>query len=177
MLDICSLLSYREIFSGNCEIAITNIAPWHSGQNKYINITFGHNMAIPKKITVTKQLPESREKTIPENSILLTSNILLTLKEDTAILSVPLFYGNLKYFYPDYPASGCYSWKEGFFIPSATLQELKDSSQFYITYKDKTCFYAVPGRTINKKNPFWENYVKLQLTAFVKMPGMCVNKR
>ncbi len=177
MLDICNLLSYREIFSGSFDIAITNIAPWQSGQNKYINITFGHNVAIPKKITVTKQLPESRKKTIPANSILLTSNILLTLKEDAAILSVPLFYGNLKYFYPGYPASGCYSWKEGFFIPSATLQELKASSQFYITYKDKTCFYAVPGGIINKKNPFWENYVKLQIAAFIKTPGMCVNKR
>lgn len=168
MLDICSLLSYREIFSGSCNIAITDITPSDEGQDKYINITFNHNKTVPKKVSVTKQFQESREKTIPVNSLLLKNNILLTLEKDTAILSVPLFYGNLKYFCP---GGKDYYFTEGFFIPSATLQELKDNSQFYITHKDKTCFYKIPGGTVNKKDTFWEDYVKLQLMAFIKIPG------
>lgn len=174
MLDVCSMLSYSEIFSGSCNIAITDITPGNNGQNKYINIIFSHNKTIPKKVSVIKQFPESKEKTIPANNILLTGNARLELEKNYAILSVPLFYGNLKYFYP---GGKDYYFIEGFFIPSATLQELKGSSQFYITYKDKTCFYKVPGGTINKKDPFWEDYIKLQLMAFIKMPEICVDKR
>lgn len=196
MLDVCSILSYRDLFSAGNDITITGISP---GNSQYINISFRHGIQIPKKVSVTKAFPVSREETVP------IQDIHLELEENTAVLSVPLFYGNLKYFYPDYKnyyyieeedrvihkslviksqqpldskmaarkykraaASKCYSRKEGIFIPSLSLCQPENyNTQFYITYHDKICFYALPDETADIHNPFWRNYVKLQLAAFI----------
>lgn len=196
MLDICSILSYRDMFSAGNDITVTNITP---GDSQYINISFRHGIQIPKKISVTKAFPASKEEIIP------VQDMYLETRKEYAVLSVPLFYGNLKYFYPDYKnyyyieeedkiihkslavknqqdigskiaarkykraaASKCYSKKEGIFIPSLTLcQPVDYNTQFYITYHDKICFYALPYETADIHNPFWNNYVKLQLAAFI----------
>ncbi len=196
MLDVCSILSYRDFFAAGNNITITDIAPRDS---QYINITFRHNIQIPKRVTITKPFPSSKEETIP------IQDIHLDIGKNTAVLSVPLFYGNLKYFYPDYKnyyyieeedrvihkslavkhtqaagrqetgikykqaaASKCYGKKEGIFIPSLALCQPENYiTQFYITYHDKICFYALPYETVDIYNPFWENYVKLQLAAFI----------
>lgn len=194
MLDVCSILTYRSLFSSVNVIAITNITPGNR-QGKCINISFSHNMPVPKKATIIKPFPSSREETIS------AGELYIELEKDTAILSVPLFYGNLKYFYPDYKnyyyieeedkvihkslfqknsqntgkkykraaAKDCYRQKEGLFIPSITLCQPENyNMQFYITYRDKICFYALPDETVNITNPFWCNYVKLQLSSLVK---------
>ncbi|MCX4326850.1 MAG: ribonuclease H-like domain-containing protein [Lachnospiraceae bacterium] len=165
MLDVCSILSYRDLFSSASDIAITDITPG-SRQGRCINIYFSHNVQIPKETTIIKPFPASGEETIP------AGELYMELGKDNAILSVPLFYGNLKYFYPvrkKAAAKDCYIKKEGMFIPSITLIQPENyNMQFYITYHDQICFYALPDETVNIKNPFWCNYVKLQLSSLVK---------
>lgn len=159
MLDVCSILSYRDLFSGVNDIAITDITPGNRN-GKCINIYFSHNVPVPKKAIITKPFPASREKTVS------AGELYIELEKNSAILSVPLFYGNLKCFYPDYKN---YYYKEGMFIPSATLCQAENyNMQFYITYRDKICFYALPDETVNITNPFWCSYVKLQLSSLVQ---------
>ncbi|MCI9078570.1 MAG: ribonuclease H-like domain-containing protein [Lachnospiraceae bacterium] len=162
MLDVCSILSYWDLFSAGNNITITDITP---GSSQHINITFRHNIQIPKKIYVTKPFPSSKEETIP------IQDIHLETGKNSAVLSVPLFYGNLKYFYPGYKkaaASKCYEAKEGIFVPSLTLiQPESYNTQYYITYRDKVCFYALPDERVDIYNPFWSSYVQLQLGAFI----------
>lgn len=183
MLNICSILSYYGLFQDTCNITITGIKP---GTGSYINIIYSHNITIPKNISITKQYPASKEKTIQ------IQDMKLELSSKHAILSVPLFYGNLKYFYPDYKnyyfietedtavhkslihsscknykkasVSTCYTKKEGLFIPSMeTWQSGHDNIRFYITYHDKLCFYILPDGTADINNPFWNYFVKRRL--------------
>lgn len=187
MLNICSILSYRDVFSEENNFTITSITPGDAG---YINISARHNIAVPKKTAILKPYPESREETVP------VQDAVLTLDRNTAILSVPVFSGVLKHFFPGYKdyyyitdrdtavhksllpnackgykkatAATCYEKKEGIFIPSLTLRRQEDDSvQFYITYHDKICFYMLPGGMVSKDHPFWQNYMAGQLTSFI----------
>ncbi len=88
MLNICSILSYYGLFQDTCNITITGIKP---GTGSYINIIYSHNITIPKNISITKQYPASKEKTIQ------IQDMKLELSSKHAILSVPLFYGNRRY--------------------------------------------------------------------------------
>ena len=162
MLDICSILSYRDLLSAGNNITVTDIAP---GKNQYINITFRHNIQIPKDVSLTKPFPSSKEAAIP------IQDIHLETRKNSAVLSVPLFYGNLKYFYKGCgkAASKSYEEKEGVFMPSLTIiQQESCNTQYYITYRDKICFYALPDGKVDIGSPFWSSYVKLQLGAFIK---------
>lgn len=183
MLNVCSILSYYGLFQDTCSITITSIQP---GKDGYINIIYKHNITIPRSISVTKPYPESKEKTIQ------IQDMELILDNSNAVLSVPLFYGNLKYFYPDYKnyyfiktediaihksllpsscknykrasASTCYTKKEGLFIPSMEpWHPDNDNMHFYITYRDRLCFYILPDETADINNPFWSRFVKHQL--------------
>lgn len=166
MLDVCSILSYWDLFSAGNDITVTGITP---GESQYINITFRHNIKIPKEISVTKPFPSSKEDIIP------IQDIHLEAGKNSAVLSVPLLYGNLKYFYPGggkQAALKFYEEKEGIFVPSLTVTTLGScNTQYYITYRDKICFYALPGGKADICNPFWSSYVKLQLGAFIKAKG------
>ena len=54
-------------------------------------------------------------------------------------------------------------------MPSLTIiQQESCNTQYYITYRDKICFYALPDGKVDIGNPFWSSYVKLQLGAFIK---------
>lgn len=163
MLDICSILSYRDLLSAGNDITVTGITP---GNGQYINISFSHGIQIPKEVSVTKPFPSSKEAAIP------IQDIYLEIRKNSAVLSVPLFYGNLKYFYQGCgktAASKSYEEKEGIFMPSLTIiQQESHNTQYYITYRDKICFYALPGGKADIGNPFWGSYVKLQLGAFIR---------
>lgn len=188
MLNVCSILSYYGLFQDTCNITITGIKP---SKDNYINIIYSHNITIPKSISITKQYPESKEKNIQ------IQDIQLELGCNHATLSVPLFYGNLKYFYPDYKnyyyieaedtvihksllpsyhksykkasASTCYTKKKGLFIPSMEpWKQDNNNIRFYITYHDKLCFYILPDGTADINNPFWSYFVKHQLPLFLK---------
>lgn len=166
MLDVCSILSYRDLFSAGNNITVTDITP---GKGNYINISFRHGIQIPKKACITIPFPSSKEKTIH------VQDMYLEAGKEAAVLSAPLFYGNLKYFYENGKATGrkaasiCYGTKEGLFVPSLTLFQPENyyNTQFYITCHDKICFYALPGGTADTGNPFWAGYVRLQLEAFI----------
>lgn len=187
MLNICSIISYRNVFSDENIITITDIT---EGTGNYININFKHGISVPKKVNITKSYPVSRAEslTIPE--------IKLILDKNTGTLCIPILQGILKHFYSNYKdyyylenedtavhkslisltdknnrkkatASTCYIKKEGLFIPSVTLCRLNEENmQFFITYRDKICFYMIPDEIIDIENPFWCSFTSLQLSSF-----------
>lgn len=148
----------QDIFSCKSDITITDITPEN---NKCISIKFKQSITVPKKVTITKSYPKSREKIVP------IQDMTLCLNRNKSVLLVPIFYGVLKCFYPNYK-NYYYIEKEGMFIPSITQQQLEGGSMlFYITYHDKICFHLLPSGKVNISDPFWKNFVILQLSSFI----------
>ena len=198
MLNVCSILTYREIFSENNDITVFDIKESENSEvTNIIEIYFKQNINIPKPITIKNALPPSKSDVLTSPDKISEPSVTLSLKNDIGILSCQVFRGILKNFYPNYKdyyyfpeedtvihkslisseikklskkatASTCYTKKEGFFIPSGTTRSGDENiTQFYLTYHDKICFYMLPNEIINPDNPFWNNYVIMQLSTFL----------
>lgn len=158
MLNVCSILSYKDVFSDKNNITIIDITPEN---NKCINIKFKQNITVPKSITITKAYPKSKEDIID------IQDMMLLLDGNEVVLLVPIFYGTLKCFYPNHENYN-YIEKEGIFIPSITQNQLESGNMlFYITYHDKICFHLIPNGKVDASNPFWKDFVMLQLMSII----------
>ena len=182
MLNVCSIMSYASLADID-EFAISEI----SADEDNLIITFSHDIAIPKKVTIKKDYPESK------SDINLSLSLNIVIDKDYVTLKIPMVYGILKRFYnniSDYyyisdadcavhkslistignvtrkkaAASTCYTKKEGMFLPSITLCSC-NNPQFYIAFRDKICFYELPANPCDNNNKFWQSFIKTQLES------------
>lgn len=202
MLSVCKILSYRNVFcpdsNPDFHIELTNITyssdhgTGSQSDNGYLCISFTHTASLPKLVTIKKEFPQSKQMLPPAFS----ANCVLELANSTGSLTLPILYGELKYFFTDYrdyyylpeedqaihksvaefvdtshrkkaTAATCYQRKIGEFIPSLTLCSLPSQTpQFYLCHKDKLCFYQLPSE-ITPQDAFWKEYVLRQLAAMM----------
>ena len=188
MLNVCSIISYYDFLTSENEISITSAL---IDENAMLQIKFDINYTFPKKVVIKKFFPESK------SGLLTSIYATLALEGCSAILSVPVLEGTLMHFLKDYKnyyympskdtavhksviskdekslchkatASTCYIKKEGIFIPSLTLRNIdSDTNIFYLTHKDKLCFYELPSMPFNTEDSFFTEYTSLELSAFI----------
>lgn len=104
MLNLCSLFTYHEYLSENCQIrllAAQNLSTLEvlRTQKQELSLSIKLPAAVPKAIHLTAPFPpESADREIPA----IKSPATLSMEEDTARISLPLYEGTLKFFLPDY---------------------------------------------------------------------------
>ena len=154
MIDLLPVLSYLEIFNGNYSILSTRVDTYHSYDGKEGNeliITMKNDYAVPKRLSYHYE------------------SFYLMISPARTSIRVPIFEGELKYFYPNYKeyyylpeedmaihksvssyvdkkyreaarASNCYNRKPGSYLPQVT-QVMQP--QFYKEYKDKISYFEL----------------------------------
>ena len=154
MLDLIPVLSYLNILNGAYQVKSTEIAPYtaYDGQEgQEMIITLENDFIVPKRVSYQFK------------------NYYFTLNKDTTKIRIPLFEGELKYFYDNYKdyfylpaedmavhksvatfvdkqyrerakASNCYTRKTGVFLPQlSTIM----SPTFNKEYKDKVSYFEL----------------------------------
>lgn len=168
MLEVASLLSYRDALSPVQAPEILDIRR----DDKSLRIYFSLPHSVPRQTEIVHNFPPAAE--------LIHDSARLILDEQTGILQIPLYTGQLKFFFPNYPdyyylpledtaihksvaafvdkayrkkatASTCYTRREGIFLPELSKTSLADIPVFYSEYKAKTCFYQLPEQEDNRK--------------------------
>ena len=162
MLEICSLLSYLDALQPADNPAVQEI---HQ-ENSLLIVSYSTTACIPKKTLVTHTW-DCQAVPLPAAT--------LSLQGQTGILTLPLFQGSLKYFFPSYKdyfylpqedtaihksvaqfvdpafrqratAATCYTKKEGLFVPSLSKKTPNwDVPRFYKDYKTWPAFYQYPA--------------------------------
>lgn len=152
MLPLIQLMAYEEFFNGHYKITAADPHPYTDLNKQPATELFIHGIpeyAFPAHLSIRKD------------------NIFLRLAKDRFSLSVPVYEGSLKYFYPDYKnyyylpaedtaihksvavyvekeyrtqakASTCYTKKDAAFLPQ--YKEIF-SPAFFHEYKDKTSYF------------------------------------
>lgn len=187
MLNVCSIMSYYDFLTSDNRINVTSVL---IDEDAMLNISFDVNITFPKKLTIKKVFPESK------SGLLSDIYATLLLNGNCATLSVPVLEGTLMYFMKDYKdyyympsrdiiihksvisneekklcrkatAATCHIKKEGLFIPSLTLRHMdNDANIFYLTHKDKLCFYELPSMPFDTNDMFFRDYALLQISSF-----------
>lgn len=158
MLTLCSLLTYEEYLSdaeGNrlfCQEALNSLTVTsHEAETLTLSLTLP--VPVPKKVTLSayypalstdkenegknlspKETPSSFWSKVPEAS--------LTLDKNTAVLTLPLYHGTLKYFFPNY--------KDYYYLPKEDTAMHKSVAEFVDSaYRKKataaTCYTKKEG--------------------------------
>lgn len=154
MTDLLPVLSYLEVFHGQYSVKETKLGTYRAidgTTEKELLITLQNDFAVPKRVSY--QLHE----------------FYLIMKDTTTTLRVPVFSGELHYFYPNYKeyyylpqedmavhksvasyvdkgyrenakASNCYTRKTGEFLPQYTTIM---SPEFRKEYKDKVSYFEL----------------------------------
>lgn len=154
MLELIPMLTYGQILRGAYTIQSAVITPYTSYegiQGQELIITLDNAYSVPKRISHQYQ------------------DFYLTMSNNLTKLRIPIYEGELKYFYPDYKdyfylpkediaihksvatfvdkqyrerakASNCYNRKSGAFLPQITSIM---NPIFKKDYKDKTTFFEV----------------------------------
>ncbi len=183
MIHICSMLSYRDFFTP-LEPKTVTVCSLTSEQ-----LTLELPVQLPRKVTLEHPFPTAdTEGPQPENGI-------LTLDKTAATLSLPLYHGTLKYFFPDHKdyyylpqedtaihksvaqfvdascrqkatAANCYTKKEGIFLPSLSAKEpAVKENCFYHAYKANPAFYLLP-EDFDTMGRFLSNYIFHEISNF-----------
>lgn len=177
ILPLIQLMAYEEFFTGNYTVSNATLHPFTDFEQQpalelLISGTTTH--PFPAKVSVRKD------------------ELFLRLAEHQFSLSVPVFSGTLKYFYPDYKnyyylpnedlaihksvatyvekefrtpakASTCYTKKEGHFLPQ--FEELFSPS-FLAEYRSKQRFFLYEdGKTLQDRKNL-QCYINHLLTHF-----------
>lgn len=184
MIHVCSMLAYQDFFSP-AEPAPVTVT--HLTSN---NLTLELPVRIPRKITLEHSFSMTdAAESQPENAI-------LTLDKTAATLSLPLYRGTLKYFFPDHKdyyylpqedtaihksvaqfvdtscrqkatAANCYTKKEGVFLPSLSTKEpALKEDCFYYAHKTKPAFYLLPDTESGTMDSFLTDYVFREICNF-----------
>ncbi len=177
MLEITSLLSYRQAFSLPAPPEILSVQ-W---QESTLQVCFTLPTPVPKKIILHHPLPHPCISPASSQGKGDAPEITVTLEKEEGLLKLPVYQGSLKYFIPDYnnyyylpledtaihksiaefvdrkhrqkaTAATCYTKREGHFIPSLSLKKHLDAfPAFYVSYKDKLPFYQLPEELQEQK--------------------------
>ena len=166
MLDLIPILSYSNILNGAFVIKETEISPYTSydgNDGQEIIITLENDYIVPKRISYQFK------------------NYYFIMNKNTTKIRIPLFEGELKYFYDNYKdyfylpaedmaihksvatfvdkqyrerakASNCYTRKTGTFLPQ--LNNIITPT-FKLDYKDKLSYFELTS-------DFYESNIKLQ---------------
>lgn len=161
MIDLLPILSYLQLFQGGFTLvsAEKNLYEDHSSLPKRECIfTLSNNFPVPKRISYG------------------TDDFYLTSYQDTTRLSVKIYDGELKFFYPNYKdyyylpqedtaihksvafyvdkdyrtkakAATCYSKKSGCFLPQ---QEIVISPYFKLEYYDKITYFELTDELLEQ---------------------------
>ena len=182
-----SFLAYENIFQGNVHFQRAEILAWdemkeknynHQNENslqiKDLELEERQNSRTSEKLCLKFSLPSS----IPVPLTLTPKNFLLEIKETSLCLTVPLYQGELCYFFKDYKdyefipsedrvihkslaaiypkemrekakASTAYQTMKPSFLP--VFQE--EEKVFKKTYQDKQCFIPFKENTFESINP------------------------
>lgn len=170
MLDIIPALSYLNILKGGFRIKETEIAPFTSYEGKdgqEMIITLENDYIVPKRVSYQFQ------------------DYYFTINKNTTKLRIPLFEGELKYFYENYKdyfylpeedmaihksvatfvdkqyrerakASNCYTRKKGVFLPQHSVIM---NPTFKKEYKDKVTYFELT-KDFGSSDVMLRRYVK-----------------
>lgn len=160
MLDIIPVLSYQNILTGGFRIKSTEVAPYttyHGKESQEMIIILENDYIVPKRVSYQFK------------------DFYFTINKKTTKIRIPLFDGELKYFYENYKdyfylpeedmaihksvatfvdkqyrerakASNCYTRKTGVFLPQ--LDTIM-SPTFKNEYKDKTSYFELTNDFIS----------------------------
>lgn len=154
MLELCSLLTYDEYLSANCkkrllspenlqELSVTIL------DDSCIQITLPLPMPVPKEIHLFGTYPSPSNTYAEPNDIdtvpvtlYQNTQAQLTLKNTTATLTIPVYHGSLKFFFPNY--------KDYYYLPKEDMAVHKSVAEFVdSTYRKKataaTCYVTKEG--------------------------------
>ena len=170
MLDLIPALSYLNILNGGFRIKETEIAPFtaYDGElGKEMIITLENDYIVPKRVSHQIQ------------------DFYFTIHKNTTKIRVPLYEGELKYFYENYKdyfylpeedmavhksvatfvdkqyrerakASNCYTRKTGVFLPQTSIIM---SPTFKKDYKDKVSYFELTS-DFSESDVMLRRYVK-----------------
>lgn len=154
MLDLMPILTYSQILQGAYTIKTAEVAPYTSYEgieSQEFIITLENDYAVPKRVSHQHQ------------------DFYFTMNKEVTKIRIPIFEGELKYFYPDYKdyfylpkedlaihksvatfvdkqyrerakASNCYNRKSGYFLPQ---QDTIMNPVFKQDYKDKITYFEL----------------------------------
>lgn len=185
MLSVCIMLSYKDLFhpvrpfsACSCNI-----------ENDRIHITFP--VRLPRESTLHHTFEKSGT-----SECIFTEPACLTLQKNAATLSLPLYRGVLKFFFPDHKdyyylpqedtaihksvaqfvdascrqkatAANCYTKKEGIFLPSLAAKESSlNEPRFYAAYKSFPACYQLPTEDTDKQSEMLASYLFHELSFF-----------
>lgn len=183
MIHVCSMLSYQDFFSPSepKTVTVSNLTSDH--------LIIELPVQLPGKATLEHSFPTADAVEIQ------LENGILTLDQTSATLSLPLYHGTLKYFFPDHKdyyylpqedtaihksvaqfvdascrekatASNCYTKKQGIFLPSLSAKEpAVKEACFYASHKAKPAFYLLPDDPADM-NRFLSSYVFHEICHF-----------
>lgn len=154
MLDLIPVLSYLNILNGGFRIKETEVTPftgYDGSEGQEMIITLENDYIVPKRVSYQFK------------------NYYFTINKDTTKIRIPLYNGELKYFYENYKdyfylpaedmavhksvatfvdkeyrerarASNCYTRKTGIYLPQ---QSNIMNPSFKLDYKDKTSYFEL----------------------------------
>jgi len=170
MLDLIPALSYLNILKGGFHIKETEIAPftaYDGNEGHELIITLRNDYIVPKRVSYQFK------------------DYYFTINKNTTKIRIPLFEGELKYFYENYKdyfylpeedmavhksvatfvdkqyrerakASNCYTRKTGVFLPQLTTIM---SPTFKLEYKDKVSYFELTN-DFSESDVMLRRYVK-----------------
>ncbi len=185
MLSVCIMLSYKDLFYP--------VRPFFScsctAENDRIHISFP--VRLPRESTLYHAFEKS-----DSSECIFTEPACLSLQKNLATLSLPLYRGVLKFFFPDHKdyyylpqedtaihksvaqfvdascrrkatAANCYTKKEGIFLPSLAAKESSlDKPRFYMTYKASPACYLLSADDPDEQKEMLSSYLFHELPFF-----------
>lgn len=154
MLDLMPVLTYNQVLQGAYSIKTVEVAPYTSyegEESRELIITLQNDYTVPKRVSYQQQ------------------DFYFTMNKEVTKVRVPVYEGELKYFYPDFKdyfylpkedlaihksvatfvdkqyrerakASNCYNRKTGHFLPQ---YDTIMNPVFKQDYKDKTTYFEL----------------------------------
>jgi hypothetical protein len=182
MLEICSIFAFTDALTPDAPPRITH----REITQNFLTLEFALKQAVPKQILLTHPFSRSCDTSeLPPAT--------LSLCREHGVLTLPLYRGTLKYFFPSYreyyyfpeedtsihksvaqfmdpstrqkaTAATCYTKKEGSFFPSLSAKPAgTDTPLFYEEYRQKPAYYLLPP---SDDTSFWGEYLVRELPSW-----------
>jgi hypothetical protein len=182
MLEVCSIFAFLDALHPDETPQVCHV----SCGKQSVSVKFSLQQRVPKPLQLCHTFEEKADS--PH-----LADATLTLQDKTGNLSLPLYHGCLKYFFPsckDYyyfpeedtaihksvaqfmdasyrkkaTAATCYTKKEGSFFPSLIQKpDSGDIPLFYTGYRHKPAYYLLP---LEDNALFWGEYLLRELPSF-----------
>jgi uncharacterized protein YprB with RNaseH-like and TPR domain len=182
MLVVCSIFAFLDALHPDETPQVCHI----DVEEQSVSVTFLLKQRVPKPLQLHHTFKETSDS--PR-----LADAVLTLQDNFGCLSLPLYHGCLKYFFPackDYyyfpeedtaihksvaqfmdasyrkraTAATCYTKKEGSFFPSLSQKPNSgDIPLFYTGYRHKPAYYLLP---VTDDVSFWSEHLLRELPSF-----------